>query len=107
MRAGDALHLSPAPVMLLLTHHGWQAAGNALYAKPEWRWSRRFPGMLVAPDAAVVTLAVLPRLWIVTRRDARSHAALVGALAATMTEVRVQRTGQQDSGLDVSVLTQR
>ncbi len=107
MREGDALYLSPAPVMLLLTHHGWQPAGHALYARPEWRWYRRFPGMLVAPDAAVATLAALPRLWIVTRRDARSHAALVGALAVTMTEMRVQRTGRQDSGIDVSVLTQR
>ncbi len=108
MRAGDALYLSPAPTMLLLTHHGWQPASHALYGRAEWRCYRRFPGTLMAPDAAAAALAEEPRLWIVTRRDTRSHDAMVGALATTMAERRVQRAGRRyDSGIDVSVLTQR
>ena len=108
MREGDALYVSTAPAILLLTHHGWQPAGHPLYGQTEGRWYRRFPGTILAPDGVAAALGTSRRLWIVTRRDTAAHVALASALSPMMTELWLQRAGpRRDSGIDVSVLTQR
>ncbi len=108
MRAGDALYLSNAPAILLLTHLGFQPAGHTLFAQMEWRWFRRFPGEILVPATTAAALATQSRLWIVTRRDSVAHEALLGALGPVMAEQRLQRAGPgRDSGIDVSVLTRR
>ncbi|MCC6717791.1 MAG: glycosyltransferase family 39 protein [Acetobacteraceae bacterium] len=108
MRAGDALYLSAAPALLVLAHHGWRDEGHRLFAAREGRWYRRFPGTILAPDAAAAVLAKAGRLWIVTRRDSPAHDALVARLAPAMAEARLLRAGPRpDSGLDVSLLRHR
>jgi hypothetical protein len=108
MRPGDVLFIQPREATLMLTHHGWDAAGYELHGTLEWDWYRAFPGRVVTAAEGVPAVAADRVVWIVTRRSTPQHEAAVARLSATRAEIRLMRGGARaDSGVDVSVMVPR
>jgi hypothetical protein len=108
MQPGDAIFLQPQEVVLMLRHHGWDAARYEPHGAKEGDWYRAFPGAVVAEAGGVPALAADRVVWVVTRRNTPQHEAAVARLSGSRHEVRLMRGGARvDSGVDVSVMVPR
>jgi hypothetical protein len=107
-RPGDTVLLLPMEGLLMLRHHGWEPAGQALFGVPDIGWYGRFPGRVLARAEEMPAPAPGGAVWIVTRRATARHAAAVAALAPARQELRLLRGwSRENSGLDVSVMQPR